>query len=285
MLDQPLFLRVENTLLHFRSLRETWKISKVAELPKARHCACALWLPPRHNGKWKPVIHSFSSREDENGNDCNLQIVKTWRNLKLGESELVGNAVDGASHLLPPNGLCTNMTELSIRQAWCTTQRHPALQAPSGTTCRRCSAKVICAWASSSRHALNLPFLSRVTSPGPYPAFPAPTLGSWERFGIELVLTFIVVFTHFSATDRKLFSNNAMVIGAAYTACSLVAVSFLSFPGMMTSTVSEAFVFQNISCQKFLKGKFKRVLFDVINFFISKYDVLHYKRNPFYMIL
>lgn len=66
----------------------------------------------------------------------------------------------------------------------------------------------------------------RVTTPAPHPMIPAATIGSWERFGVELVLTFIVVFTYCTANDKKFFVNGSVVIGASYAACSLVAVSF-----------------------------------------------------------
>lgn len=60
---------------------------------------------------------------------------------------------------------------------------------------------------------------------GQYPAVQNAALGSWERFGIELVLTFIIVFTHCTVSERKLFGNGATMIGFAYAACSIVGVS------------------------------------------------------------
>ncbi|KAK6618093.1 hypothetical protein RUM44_002535 [Polyplax serrata] len=67
----------------------------------------------------------------------------------------------------------------------------------------------------------------RVT-PGPYPATPSSGLGPWERFGVELILTFIVVFTHFSNLERKLLNNGSMVIGVAYAACTLAGMPMLN---------------------------------------------------------
>jgi glycerol uptake facilitator-like aquaporin len=52
-------------------------------------------------------------------------------------------------------------------------------------------------------------------------------LNSWERFGVEFCLTFIVVFTYFVSMDtyRKWLGSSPLVIGAAYLACTLVSVS------------------------------------------------------------
>lgn len=54
------------------------------------------------------------------------------------------------------------------------------------------------------------------------------TIGTWERLGVEMVLTFVVVFTYFVSTNthRKIFGNAAMMIGAAYSACNFVSVSW-----------------------------------------------------------
>lgn len=54
-------------------------------------------------------------------------------------------------------------------------------------------------------------------------------VSSWERFGVEMILTFVVVFTYFVSTNsqRKLFGNSAAMIGAAYSACNFVSVSFV----------------------------------------------------------
>lgn len=43
-----------------------------------------------------------------------------------------------------------------------------------------------------------------------------------------MILTFVVVFTYFVSTNtpRKLFGNSAAMIGAAYSACNFVSVSF-----------------------------------------------------------
>lgn len=52
-------------------------------------------------------------------------------------------------------------------------------------------------------------------------------LPSWERFGIEMVLTFVVVLAYLMATDshKTYFGVSALSIGAAYCACSFVSVS------------------------------------------------------------
>jgi len=66
----------------------------------------------------------------------------------------------------------------------------------------------------------------RVTVPGYMGSLPAH-LNSWERFGVEFCLTFIVVFTYFVSMDtyRKWLGSSPLVIGAAYLACTLVSVS------------------------------------------------------------
>jgi Major intrinsic protein len=53
-------------------------------------------------------------------------------------------------------------------------------------------------------------------------------VSSWERLGVEMILTFVVVFTYFVSTNtpRKIFGNSAAMIGAAYSACNFVSVSF-----------------------------------------------------------
>lgn len=54
------------------------------------------------------------------------------------------------------------------------------------------------------------------------------SLAAWERFGVELILTFIIVLTYFVATNgqNKIFGYPSLVIGAAYSACSFVSVSW-----------------------------------------------------------
>jgi glycerol uptake facilitator-like aquaporin len=74
---------------------------------------------------------------------------------------------------------------------------------------------------------------SSVTAPG-YIGSPSATashlpthLNSWERFGVEFILTFIVVFTYFVSMDtyRKWLGSSALTVGSAYLACTLVSVS------------------------------------------------------------
>lgn len=52
-------------------------------------------------------------------------------------------------------------------------------------------------------------------------------LAAWERFGVEMVLTFIVVLAYFMSTDtyKSYFGVSSLSIGAAYGACSFVSVS------------------------------------------------------------
>lgn len=52
-------------------------------------------------------------------------------------------------------------------------------------------------------------------------------LAAWERFGVEMILTFIVVLAYFMSTDsyKSYFGVSALSIGAAYSACSFVSVS------------------------------------------------------------
>lgn len=49
----------------------------------------------------------------------------------------------------------------------------------------------------------------------------------WQKFGIEVVLSFVIVYTYFVTMDsqRRWLTGPGLSIGAAYLACSLVAVS------------------------------------------------------------
>lgn len=53
-------------------------------------------------------------------------------------------------------------------------------------------------------------------------------LAAWERFCVECILTFIVVLVFYMSTDsyKSYFGVSALSIGAAYSACSFVSVSF-----------------------------------------------------------
>ncbi|PSN40507.1 hypothetical protein C0J52_11690 [Blattella germanica] len=65
-------------------------------------------------------------------------------------------------------------------------------------------------------------------------------LNPWERFGVEFILTFVVVFTYFVSMDtyRKWLGSSALSIGSAYLACTLV-----STPSMNPArTLGPAFV-------------------------------------------
>lgn len=52
------------------------------------------------------------------------------------------------------------------------------------------------------------------------------SLAAWERFGVEFILTFIVVLAYLISTTsfKKHFGSSAIAIGAAYSACSFVSV-------------------------------------------------------------
>lgn len=52
----------------------------------------------------------------------------------------------------------------------------------------------------------------------------------WQKFGIELVLSFVVVYTYYVTMDshRRWLGGSALGLGAAYLSCSLVAVSTTS---------------------------------------------------------
>lgn len=54
------------------------------------------------------------------------------------------------------------------------------------------------------------------------------SLDAWKRFGVELVLTFIVVLSYLVSTDsyKKHLGSASLSVGAAYCACSFVSVSF-----------------------------------------------------------
>uniref|UniRef100_A0AAG5DCB4 Aquaporin n=1 Tax=Anopheles atroparvus TaxID=41427 RepID=A0AAG5DCB4_ANOAO len=55
-------------------------------------------------------------------------------------------------------------------------------------------------------------------------------LAPWERFGVEFILTFIVVLAYLISTSsfKKYFGSSAIAIGAAYSACSFVSMPYLN---------------------------------------------------------
>ena len=55
-------------------------------------------------------------------------------------------------------------------------------------------------------------------------------LSSWQIFGVEFVLTFLVVFTVFATLDpnRKSLGSDSLSIGIAYLVCSLTGVYIIS---------------------------------------------------------
>ncbi|RZC37210.1 neurogenic protein big brain [Asbolus verrucosus] len=56
------------------------------------------------------------------------------------------------------------------------------------------------------------------------------TEAPWEKFGIEFILTFVVVFSYFVSMDihRKWMGTSALTIGATYSACSFVSMAYLN---------------------------------------------------------
>ena len=54
-----------------------------------------------------------------------------------------------------------------------------------------------------------------------------PPLTAWQGFGVEFVLTFILVFVVFSVSEpsRRPLGNSAVIIGFTYLAVSLAGVS------------------------------------------------------------
>nr|CAD7415417.1 unnamed protein product [Timema poppensis] len=69
-----------------------------------------------------------------------------------------------------------------------------------------------------------LPGVTAPTSQGILGVTAATTLYGWEQFGVELLLTFIVVLTYLVCMDsyRQWLGSSALLIGAAYLACTLV---------------------------------------------------------------
>ncbi|EAT43849.1 AAEL004741-PA [Aedes aegypti] len=55
-------------------------------------------------------------------------------------------------------------------------------------------------------------------------------LAAWERFGVEFILTFVVVLSYLISTNsyKKYFGSSAIAIGAAYSACSFVSMPYLN---------------------------------------------------------
>lgn len=52
----------------------------------------------------------------------------------------------------------------------------------------------------------------------------------WERFGVEFILTFMVVFVYFVCMDtyRKWLTSSCLTIGATYAACTFVSMPYLN---------------------------------------------------------
>ena len=62
-----------------------------------------------------------------------------------------------------------------------------------------------------------------------------------ERFGVEFVLTFIVVLTYFVSvgTYKKWTASATFAVGASYTACTFVSVSVISFTRLYFVTMND----------------------------------------------
>lgn len=56
-------------------------------------------------------------------------------------------------------------------------------------------------------------------------------VATWERFGVEVVLTFMVVLAYFVTMDSpsRTFGNGALAVGAAYGSASFVSVSITNY--------------------------------------------------------
>lgn len=56
------------------------------------------------------------------------------------------------------------------------------------------------------------------------------SIPAWERFAVEFILTFMVVFTYFVSMDtyRKWMGSSALAIGASYSACTFVLMPYLN---------------------------------------------------------
>lgn len=93
----------------------------------------------------------------------------------------------------------------------------------------------------------------RVSLPGYESNLQAPISHStmvkpWERFGVELVLTFVVVFAYFVSTGsyRKFLGSSAAMIGAAYGCCTFVSVSSNFFTLQLTTPLICYFPFVTV---------------------------------------
>ena len=77
----------------------------------------------------------------------------------------------------------------------------------------------------SVRCRVTVPGYSALASIAPHPAH----MSAWERFGVELILSFLLVLTYCGATDshRRSLGGAGPAVGAAYLACTLVSVSTL----------------------------------------------------------
>ena len=55
-------------------------------------------------------------------------------------------------------------------------------------------------------------------------------LSAWQVFGVEFVLTFLIVFTVFATVDpnRRCFGSDSLAVGIAYLACTISGVSWFS---------------------------------------------------------
>lgn len=82
-------------------------------------------------------------------------------------------------------------------------------------------------------------------------------MASWERFGVEFILTFIVVLTHCVSAERPRIafgatSSPALAIGAVYGACTLVSVSIV-------------FIFHYMQSQDLFHSQVKSVEYSLVH--------------------
>ncbi|KAG5883538.1 hypothetical protein JTB14_016652 [Gonioctena quinquepunctata] len=56
------------------------------------------------------------------------------------------------------------------------------------------------------------------------------SMAPWERFGIEFILTFVVVFSYFISMDtyRKWTGTSSLTVGSTYSACTFVSMPYLN---------------------------------------------------------
>ncbi|XP_025833716.1 neurogenic protein big brain [Agrilus planipennis] len=89
--------------------------------------------------------------------------------------------------------------------------------------------------AQSGGAVAGVAFLYGVTVPGYQGNLKAAvqhtaSAAAWERFGVELILTFLIVLTYLMSIDsyNKYMGSTSLTIGASYAACSFVSMPYLN---------------------------------------------------------